>query len=227
MSRYYSGADGFRNEPKLGIEILRGYRGFKLVTTQSETAPGGIEANLRALSWSYWWTPGNNKATCLAAENSRLINIAACRDNVHPESPYTHTPDCPRYPECEYPTLDCACGFYAYFTRGQHWGTMSIQVSGVIEGWGRSVVGDLGFRSQWGRIVALCRAIDWPPATTYKPICPDLADVGPGDFRNSHEAQRIEAAYLSAAVSRAFPNVPTYPDLATMLEAHPMQGGPE
>lgn len=226
MGRHYSGADGFRGEPKLGIEILRGYRGFRLTVTQSETALSGVEANLRALSWNYWWKPGNNKATCLAGDGSRLVDPAACRDNVHPETPYVHTADCPRYPVCEYPTLDCGCGFYAYFTRGHHWGTMSLQVIGVIEGWGRSVVGPLGFRSQWGRIVALSRTIVWP-ATTYKPICPDLTGTDPADFLNSHEAQRIEAAYLSAAVSRAFPTIPTYPDLATMLEAHPLQGGPE
>lgn len=69
-------------------------------------------------------------------------NDPECRDWTHPE-PIAHTFD----PNCD-------CGFWAY---DEHTFKSHGDVSGVIEGYGRTTIGTRGFRCEKAKIVALCR----------------------------------------------------------------------
>lgn len=87
----------------------------------------------------YTWTPGEN--------------IADCRAHTRKKTPP------PGHPV---PEPACRCGFYAYTTASPRW--KSNQISGIIAGHGRTVAGELGFRSHKARIVALCFGprVPWP-----------------------------------------------------------------
>lgn len=51
--------------------------------------------------------------------------------------------------------LDCSCGFYAYFDHGDNCYITSDRLLGVIEAYGRVIVGARGFRCSKARIKAL------------------------------------------------------------------------
>ena len=53
------------------------------------------------------------------------------------------------------PQLGCDCGFWAYWTTGWSMYQDSWDVSGVVEGFGKTIIGPSGFRSQKCRITAL------------------------------------------------------------------------
>lgn len=57
----------------------------------------------------------------------------------------------------EVPREECGCGFWAYWEVQQHPNPhgFGIPVLGVIEGWGRTLIGDRGFRCASARITAL------------------------------------------------------------------------
>lgn len=55
------------------------------------------------------------------------------------------------------PVEECGCGFWAYWTRSATSPVLGrFPVLGVIEGYGTTLIGDLGFRCEKARIVALC-----------------------------------------------------------------------
>jgi hypothetical protein len=79
------------------------------------------------------WEPGVNEAKC------------------------SHHPD--HEPPVEFDAkrdLECGCGFWAYWQLdpGRRWNG-SLPVMGIIEGTGRVLIGEKGFRSQKARIIAL------------------------------------------------------------------------
>lgn len=73
------------------------------------------------------------------------------------------------------PDIDCTCGFYAYFGNAgnaAHMTTSGQRVVGIVEASGRCVVGDLGFRAEKIKIVALVGNFprrDEEPAEEEKP----------------------------------------------------------
>lgn len=50
---------------------------------------------------------------------------------------------------------ECGCGFWAYWKLGAHTWNASLPVHGIVEGTGRVLIGEKGFRCQRARIVAL------------------------------------------------------------------------
>lgn len=61
---------------------------------------------------------------------------------------------------CDLISLDCLCGFYAYYDGSNDYlqdrvGWSDWRIAGIIEGWGRCVVGTRGFRCQRAQIQAL------------------------------------------------------------------------
>jgi hypothetical protein len=58
-------------------------------------------------------------------------------------------------PEHQAATLDCTCGFYAYFDQGHNPHHEPGNVLGIVEGFGVCTVGTRGFRSSKARIRAL------------------------------------------------------------------------
>src|SRR5690606_17059618 len=74
------------------------------------------------------------------------LNFASCRRNAF--SPRA----------CNGVEPGCQCGFYAYWTlnhRALGWSPFERYIVGVIEGFGKTTIGELGFRCEKARIVAL------------------------------------------------------------------------
>lgn len=121
---------------------------------EAEFAPGSIRGvrawnvhpvhdELRGLTYPMPWGPGQNEARCY-----RLMPF---------EVLLSRTPSFPiqghRVPEPE-----CTCGFYAYFGGVQTYPgptEFSPFVFGVIEAFGRVLIGTQGFRAEKARILAL------------------------------------------------------------------------
>lgn len=80
------------------------------------------------------WTPGENVAVCRKQDYGGV--------GLHYE-PAPHEP--------------CSCGFYAYWRPHPSplQGSSPLIMSGVVEGYGRTLIGGKGFRAQKTRIVAL------------------------------------------------------------------------
>lgn len=135
---------------------------------------------LRGVTYRYPWTPGENVARCLVANmrdhhafrefcndmvgrarylyDTGGIGWAGGKDPV-PLPGYTLEP-------CEGLDPECSCGFYAYHDGAILYATggEGLRVEGIIEGYGRVVLGSLGYRAQKARIVA----ITLPAGDTYE-----------------------------------------------------------
>lgn len=83
------------------------------------------------------------------------------------------------------PHLGCTCGIYALHTYPQVWEEFEGErkattkpwpheaVTGVIQGWGRMVVGDKGWRAQYAKPVAI---VSRPKSRKLSPVIERLAD---------------------------------------------------
>lgn len=137
---------------ELALGTVRGTRSFNV------DPDGGLTGVIHRDPWS-----GDvNHATC----HRRVPGPCRCgAATSHPMgfgsmmtvSGRNHTDGCtgesPCTPDATVPTLDCRCGFYAYFGADDY--AELYRASGVIEGFGRTVVGARGFRAQKARILAL------------------------------------------------------------------------
>lgn len=132
-STFY-GYRAFLIDDSLSMPPARDFVGGKTPQKQRGTLRGVYQAGYR-------WGPGVNQATCL-------------RDPLYSMTYSMTTVGVP--PKHEQPIEECMCGFWAY-TNGVHSLTVSgPAVFGIIEGWGRMVIGPHGFRAEKARIVALC-----------------------------------------------------------------------
>jgi hypothetical protein len=113
-----------------------------------------------------WWYYTNGKLYGQRASWQPGVNTAACLfDSGFPTDEWLFDGERWRGAEHRTPEPDCECGFYAY------WASTAIRdvprpfplcllpsaypVCGVIEGYGRVLIGDLGFRCGKARIVGL------------------------------------------------------------------------
>lgn len=164
---------------------------------------------------SYQWTEGENVASCepdslapsafrLAATFARILGIAA--------------------PEHELLALRCGCGFYGY-TDGSNdmmrTGFWMYPVAGLIEGYGRCVVGSRGFRAEKARLVAL---IADQPGAQYRPRLYEGRAVLTL-VRTPNGVRQINAFTPGppdwSAIRSRYPDVPVYPTTTAALAAHP------
>ena len=154
---------------------------------------------LTSLSQHYTWVDGVNRSDCLLTPSQ-----AASRLNRGIEF-------------CRYPTVHCLCGFYAYYDRDywvrrESWSAQRWPiVTGVIEGWGRCVVGNKGFRAENALIVGL--ALPEPY------LLPDRW-VGERDRHECHEL-------LRSVINENYPNVPVYDSVDELLTHSPLEGRPD
>lgn len=89
------------------------------------------------------WNPGINEAVCLAGPGAH-------------EEPL--------------PSVRCGCGYWAYWKLSSHQLDASgLPVAGVIEGWGRTRIGELGFRCAEAKILALAPSFSIRSAAAYYP----------------------------------------------------------
>lgn len=128
-----SGLPGFDGrEPDLAIGSVTGVRWWNL---RMPDGPDGMpDLSLAGVHSSDPWKPGENTARC-----ARFLSLHAI-DEPH-----------------EVPDESCACGFWAYWAvpdaLNPH--NFGVPVLGVIEGYGRTLIGDKGFRCARARITAL------------------------------------------------------------------------
>lgn len=111
------------------------------------------------------------------------------------------------------PEPGCTCGFYAYFTANPGRVLMSNHFSaiGVIEGYGQTTVGPLGFRTQRAKILSI-----WPIRASYAAWPPVRKSAGqciitplPG---SDPTVGHIRAEY---------PDVAIFDDFSTMIAEFP------
>lgn len=147
------------------------------------------------------WGPEVNEATCLRTVETP--STAAFRAWARGEGPSVLPDQLPAVPVIpnprhEAPDDGCACGFYAFWTAEPAPVRARFPVAGVIEGFGRTVVGSRGFRCGKARIVAL-----------HIPLAEGTSDV---DVSLALEAESVLSdRYV----------VPVYATMRLMLVRHP------
>src|SRR5690349_1900726 len=103
----FAGAQGFgasEDYPEWVVAANNGFRIWRVTDVDT--------GRLKSTNQEYYWEPGVNASRCMSSP--KWVDVKACKEALHPDE-WAHTPDCPRHPECEYPTKDCSCGFYAFF----------------------------------------------------------------------------------------------------------------
>lgn len=110
---------------------VRGWREWTITADGLRGAQGGF------------WRPGTNTAECLGkhAAMLRVLDDALAGAGV-PNPPHTVE----RW---------CTCGLYSW-RRPDRIRARSAKVAGVVESWGRVLVGEHGYRAQYARVVAVC-----------------------------------------------------------------------
>lgn len=118
---------------------ILGIRGFKLDTM----------GRLTGYAYPVVWTPGENVSVC---RRKKVI----CSNNSY-SNYHDHTSRCYTIDPCDGKIEDCVHGFWAYFddfdTQAEKIAKTSY--SAVIRGYGRTVIGDKGFRSEKAEILAV------------------------------------------------------------------------
>ncbi|GAA4286549.1 hypothetical protein [Georgenia daeguensis] len=120
--------------PALVLGSVRGRRSFGV------TADG----RLTGLYYSQVWHPGENRASCLH-DGGVVVRLPDGRITVRAASE--------REIGAGHGLQGCTCGFYAYYREDPY--STSRRISGVVEGYGRVVLGTAGFRAERARILAL------------------------------------------------------------------------
>lgn len=143
--------EGFSNTDwELVIEPVRGERGF------------GIDSDSKKLTGlthsDYEFEDGLNQAWCgprkmrsrsLNSTMQRLLALSYGLEtsaSVVPHNAFT---------DKAHRMQDHHCGFWAYFANADDKYTVGSQVNGIIEGQGKTVIGEKGFRAEKAKVVAL------------------------------------------------------------------------
>ena len=139
--------DGFASTAYEPVaQTFFGLRAFKIQTTGYAPAgpagagvisEGGPRGGLRGVFKSaFQWGAGTNHAVCLRTARPSPVDMVDGK------------PHALMMPECD-------CGFWAYTADTHILSLTGPAVLGVVEGWGRCVLGPHGFRAERARIVAL------------------------------------------------------------------------
>lgn len=141
MSSPHDGSSAAGYEPF--ASAFRGYRVFVLPGCRSMTSPSNSSP-----------APGAGTACSTASTRPSTrgsgVNVAVClRGRAGPsflDPMRDHRP----------PISECICGFWAYTTGDHPHHLPGVPVFGMIESWGRVVIGPVGFRAEKACILALC-----------------------------------------------------------------------
>jgi len=110
---------------------------------------GTVNKPLEGLFHHQEWGPGVNVSFC---DNKPALKNACWKD--HEEDPRAHVDDCYFDNRCGGVEMKCGCGFWAYtngrndYYRGMIGQGGIAHVSGIIQGFGKCVVGPKGFRAE-------------------------------------------------------------------------------
>lgn len=149
-----------------------------------------LNDRLGSLVYDYEWQPGVNRAVC-------------ARDTLFEKDPKP----------CPFPSKACSHGFYAYYGEDYfqpHWAKKVCILNGVIDGFGRCVIGDKGYRSEYATLVAFC-----------KPFRVDTAYCEAMDM----EPELIEQ-HVCRQLEQRFPQVPIFDSVAELRNVIPLPGRP-
>lgn len=157
--------------------------------------------------YGHQWGPGENVATC-----ARMKYTGA---HFGPRGWFGHPMVPPPPPQnepnpCDGVDPECTCGFYAY------WGAENLHrmwitsIVGVIDGYGRVTIGSYGFRCQKARVLALAP----------HPALRDIQVLSPMVWPHGLE-------FRLDSIRSAYPGVPVYGAMESMLEAFPTDAPPD
>jgi len=110
---------------------VRGWREWTITADGLRGAQGGI------------WRPGTNAAQCLGKHAAMLRVLDHALGAAGLATP-PHTVE--RW---------CTCGLYSW-RRPDRIRARSAKIAGVVESWGRVLVGEHGYRAQYSQVVAVC-----------------------------------------------------------------------
>lgn len=220
-------------EPVAGSVV--GVRLFGLSPSPPERAFPTTPLRLTGVTYRTTWHPGTNTATCGSGALARAAGrLRAAVTGTEPPAGPTADEEAEHLLDPE-----CGCGFWAYTARPGDkvdlvYGTNGHPVIGVVEAWGRMVIGPRGFRAQHARILALA----FPDVTT-----PDAAALlrewtselqfhvrktlrGSGFLRTPGPPVPQfpwggNAAH-QARVAASYPDVAIFPDEPSMLAEYPL-----
>lgn len=186
---------------------------------------------LTGMAFRSRWSPGVNVAGCystlgdaLSAIGSMFGGFIAGTDELGEAHGDRHPP----------PASGCGCGFWAY-TLPPEGGPIRLSdgsVLGIIEAWGRMLIGPLGFRAEKARILALAF-----PAGTAEGVADIVTTRGVEQTykvraRVARQAWQtpldpVEMPWVTshedaAAIARNYPDVAIFHDEATMLAEFPV-----
>lgn len=175
--------------PALVLGAVRGRRSFGVAA----------DGRLTGLYYAQVWHPGENRASCHHDDS-----VVVRRPDGQISVSWTTTRDIGP----GHGLQGCTCGFYAYYHQDPY--ARAGRVSGVVEGYGRVVLGTAGFRCEKARILGLLvPGVPWPGRA------PDDGVPSPGV---------VDAARLGAA----YPGVPLFSREEDLLAAcPPTPDGPE
>ena len=159
----------------------------------------GPDAPLTSLFHSHFWSSDTNTAICMMQPRLKQ----SCGGNHG--GTLGHVEAC--YVELRCPGLvsqDCDCGFWAY-TNGQNdyhsnrWGGIGREahIRGIIEGFGKCVVGPRGFRCEKARLRALIL-----------PLAPNVTNDKVKAMSKSAVEARMD--WLTKRVRSFYPNIPVF-----------------
>lgn len=179
-------SDGER-EFRLGSVI--GYRSFVIPHKTYESSIS-LEPALQSIFFPYTWQPGLNESF----HAGRVVSGTALADES----------------KCVgYISNDCQCGFYAFFDLSAEGALYHspYYVEGVVQGYGKTLMGSKGFRSQFMRVLALC-----PPITI------GAADV---PYQRGSNSQHDKVVDMLPSIAERY-NVPLFDTREAMLSEYPI-----
>jgi hypothetical protein len=203
-----AGIDGFAGlreaEFDLALGCVRGLRKWTVQGFDAALNPAGLTADwepgLLTGSTGYQWAPGLRTASC----NYSRFHWPPV--DIDPASGFT-----------------CGCGFWAYFEHSpvswmQPGGRLTVE--GIIAGTGRTIFGELGFRCEQARIVALAVPKISPVTGEYF-----MSNGRIGQRVPSPVARQRADAWMGVIQDRlqlVYPDVQVFTGRATMLAAVPL-----
>jgi hypothetical protein len=126
------------------------------------------------------------------------------------------------------PMKECMCGFWAYTAGIHRMEALGPVVVGMIEGWGRMVIGPKGFRAEKARIVALCfpnRLAEQPPALKDGPLAVPWRWVSQALTHRSAvydvAAPHLLPLKLQGIVTRLYPDAAVFRSVEAMHNEFP------
>lgn len=212
---------GFGPGMDFALGDVRGLRLWKPEWAPSEKGePDQERVVLKSIFRHFFWGEGVMDADCsnmmgpLSKDGGRQLHIrlADCIKNHHHD--YTTNRFVPGTPGCSRPHHDGidplhTCGFYAYtatadnpYLESNH----GLHVEGVIQGFGRTIIGTKGFRCGKARILAL--------------VLPHHIHGGDRDKLNPRERDLSDAT--DELLRQTYPNTPVFPTREAMLREFPL-----